>query len=149
MIRIVRRRFEECENSESGKMNTSQAAPLIASTTGLTDLVGGDVVDCLTQLDKARIAALDWLGHDRAQRGELLVLANSLLRLFIAMRKLRAARALLDRLPLALLDQLKLKLLQAEEEYGEEITRAAVPPWLANSIREHECLILYLQARVS
>lgn len=71
------------------------------------------------------------------------------MRLFIAMKKLGAARAVLDRLPMALLDQLKVKLLQAEEAYGTEIAKTAVPPWLANSIREHDCLVLYLQARAS
>ncbi|VDM22178.1 unnamed protein product [Hydatigera taeniaeformis] len=145
VIRIVRRRFDEQEGLREGALSTS--APLPTSN-DITDIVGGDVVAYLTQVDKARIAALDWLVHDRAQRGELLVLANSLIRLFIAMRKFRAARALLDRLPLALLDQLKLKLLQAEAEFDVDVARVAVPPWLANSVREHEALILYLQTRV-
>lgn len=145
VIRIVRRRFDEQENLEEGVLNAATPLP---TSNGITDIVGGDVVAYLTQVDKARIAALDWLAHDRAQRGELLVLANSLIRLFIAMRKLRAARALLDRLPLALCDQLKLKLLQAEEDFGVEVARAAVPPWLSNTVREHEALVLYLQARV-
>ncbi|KAH9283518.1 Nuclear pore complex protein [Echinococcus granulosus] len=144
VIRIVRRRFDEREGLVKGVSNTSIPLP---TPNGITDLVGGDVVAYLTQVDKARIAALDWLTHDQAQRGELLVLTNSLIRLFIAMRKLRAARALLDRLPLALLDQLKLKLLQAEEDFGVEVVQAAVPPWLANTVREHEALILYLHAR--
>lgn len=71
------------------------------------------------------------------------------MRLFIAMKKLGAARAVLERLPMALVDQLKVKLLQAEEAYGTEVAKAAVPPWLANSIREHVCLVNYLQAMVS
>ncbi|KAL5111058.1 hypothetical protein TcWFU_010405 [Taenia crassiceps] len=144
VIRIVRRRFDEQESLEEGVLNASTVLP---TSDGITDVVGGDVAAYLTRVDRARIAAIDWLAHDRAQRGELLVLANSLIRLFIAMRKLRAARALLDRLPLALWDQLKLKVLQAEEDFGVEVTRTAVPPWLSNTVREHEALILYLQAR--
>eukprot|EP00108_Taenia_solium_P011908 TsM_000190200 transcript=TsM_000190200 gene=TsM_000190200 len=144
VIRIVRRRFDEQESLEDGVLNTSALLP---TSNDITDIVGGDVVAYLTQVDKARIAALDWLAHDRAQRGELLVLANSLIRLFIAMRKLRAARALLDRLPLALWDQLKLKLLQEEEDLGVESVRPAIPPWLSNTVREHKALIHYLQAR--
>lgn len=55
----------------------------------------------------------------------------------------------MERLPTALVDQLQLKLLRAEEDYGNEIGKAAVPPWLANSVREHVCLVKYLQAMVS
>ncbi|KAM7537447.1 hypothetical protein Aperf_G00000075475 [Anoplocephala perfoliata] len=148
VIRIVRRRFDEEENAGKDVPANAIAGPFLKpSQAKVTDIVGGEMVPYLTHLDKVRIAALDWLAHDRAQRGELLVLANSLMRLFIAMKKLSAARAVLDRLPMALLDQLKVKLLQAEEAYGTEIAKAAVPPWLANSIREHDCLVLYLQAK--
>uniref|UniRef100_A0A5K3EF01 Nuclear pore complex protein n=1 Tax=Mesocestoides corti TaxID=53468 RepID=A0A5K3EF01_MESCO len=146
VIRIVRRRFDEMDRAETSPKGTVVPS---ASVETIADIVGGDVVGYLTQVDKNRIAAIDWLVHDRAQRGEVLVLANSLLRLFIAMRKLQAARAVLDRLPLAILDQLKLKIIQAEEDYGVDTARAVIPPWLANTVREHECLILYLQVRES
>ncbi|VDN99304.1 unnamed protein product [Rodentolepis nana] len=148
VIRIVRRRFDEQENI--GAEDKAIAGPFLKpSQTKVTDIVSSDMVPYLTQLDKVRIAALDWLAHDRGQRGELLVLANSLMRLFIAIKKLGAARAVLERLPIALVDQLKVKLLQAEEAYGTEVAKAAVPPWLANSIREHVCLVNYLQAMES
>ncbi|VUZ54048.1 unnamed protein product [Hymenolepis diminuta] len=148
VIRIVRRRFDEQENT--GVEDKARAGPFLKpSQTRVVDIVSSDMVPYLTQLDKVRIAALDWLAHDRGQRGELLVLANSLMRLFIAMKKLGAARAVLERLPMALVDQLKVKLLQAEEAYDTEVAKAAVPPWLANSIREHVCLVNYLQAMES
>lgn len=151
VIRIARRRFDELDRVGGSAQQGGTAIPFPSSADhigSITGIVGADVAEYLTQADKNRIAAIDWLVHDPAQRGEALVLGNSLLRLFIAMRKLGAARAVLDRLPLAILDQLKLKLLRAEEEFGAETTRAAVPPWLANTVREHECLLLYLQACV-
>lgn len=109
----------------------------------LAGMVGRDVVGLLTPTDKFRIAVIDWLVYDRTQRGEALVLANSLLRLFIAMRKLAAARSVVERLPMAILDQVKAKLNEAEED-----ARIEPPPWLINTVREHDCLLLYLQAQV-
>lgn len=72
MIRIVRRRFDEQENT--GVEDKARAGPFLKpSQTKVIDIVSSDMVPYLTQLDKVRIAALDWLAHDRGQRGELLV----------------------------------------------------------------------------
>uniref|UniRef100_A0A0X3PID2 Nuclear pore complex protein n=2 Tax=Schistocephalus solidus TaxID=70667 RepID=A0A0X3PID2_SCHSO len=126
---------------------TSRSHPLPAyGDTQIITLVGRDVADLLTPLDRSRIAAIDWLVYDKSQRGEALVLANSLLRLFIAMRKLQAARSVLDRLPMAILDQLKLRLEAREDEEEGGGPGTNLPLWLENSVREHECLLLYLQA---
>ncbi|BHF63350.1 hypothetical protein SprV_0200634200 [Sparganum proliferum] len=165
VVRTMRYRFGQLDQDQQPPASPSEVCPLIQQTTTATPriypppaygetqiitLVGRDVADLLTPLDRSRIAAIDWLVYDKSQRGEALVLANSLLRLFIAMRKLQAARSVIDRLPMAMLDQLKLRLeareYDEEEEVGEGGTGAGLPPWLENSVREHECLLLYLQA---
>lgn len=74
VIRIVRRRFDEQENAGDYAPANAIAGPFLErSQAKVTDIMGGDMVPYLTHLDKVRIAALDWLAHDRGQRGELLV----------------------------------------------------------------------------
>ncbi|CAH8507402.1 unnamed protein product [Schistosoma turkestanicum] len=90
----------------------------------------------LTDLDKQRIIALDWLFYNPEQRGEALCLANSLLRVFIAMHSFKSAQQVLSKLPVGTLEHAKL--------ICEKLNS---PDWLVNTIREHECLILYLESR--
>ncbi|CAH8560518.1 unnamed protein product [Schistosoma bovis] len=90
----------------------------------------------LTDIDKQRIIAMDWLFYNPDQRGEALCLANSLLRVFIAMHSFKAAQQVLSKLPVGTLEHAKIIC----EKLGS-------PDWLVNTIREHECLTLYLESR--
>ncbi|RTG82462.1 uncharacterized protein DC041_0004530 [Schistosoma bovis] len=81
---------------------------------------------------------MDWLFYNPDQRGEALCLANSLLRVFIAMHSFKAAQQVLSKLPVGTLEHAKIIC----EKLGS-------PDWLVNTIREHECLTLYLESRVS
>lgn len=90
----------------------------------------------LSDIDRLRISSLDWLFYDPRQRGEALVVANSLLRTFIAMNCLKAAEQIISRLPPGTLGRAKVIC----ENSGS-------PKWLVNTIREHECLVLYLECQ--
>ncbi|XP_018649525.1 putative nuclear pore complex protein [Schistosoma mansoni] len=72
---------------------------------------------------KQRIIAMDWLFYNPDQRGEALCLANSLLRV-------------LSKLPVGTLEHAKIICEKLDS-----------PDWLVNTIREHECLTLYLESR--
>ncbi|KAH8878456.1 Nuclear pore complex protein Nup107 [Schistosoma japonicum] len=90
----------------------------------------------LTDIDKQRIIALDWLFYNPDQRGEALCVANSLLRVFIAMHSFKAAQQVLSKLPVGTLEHAKII-----------CEKSNSPNWLVNTIREHECFILYLESR--
>ncbi|VEL18812.1 unnamed protein product [Protopolystoma xenopodis] len=91
--------------------------------------------------DQSRITIVDWLVYDPAQRGEALLVGNSLMRLFIALRKFRAAKLILSHLPLGILDQSKRLLEEKRQSFNSK------SHWLVHAIREHECLLLYLQVQ--
>ncbi|XP_056006314.1 nuclear pore complex protein Nup107-like isoform X1 [Ostrea edulis] len=58
----------------------------------------------VTEEDKKRITAIDWLVFDSAQRAEAIKQANAVMRAFIAVQKLTAAREVFDKLPMDSID---------------------------------------------
>ncbi|CAH8554149.1 unnamed protein product [Schistosoma guineensis] len=109
---------------------------LLHTTTNNNNSNNKHEIGKLTDLDKQRIIAMDWLFYNPDQRGEALCLANSLLRVFIAMHSFKAAQQVLSKLPVGTLEHAKIIC----EKLGS-------PDWLVNTIREHECLTLYLESR--
>ncbi|CAL8093351.1 unnamed protein product [Calicophoron daubneyi] len=119
-------------------LSNGGAMTLVDSTlsTGLASLLQEEKLGKLTETDRMRILAMDWLFYDPRQRGEALVVANSLLRVFVAMNCLKAAQQVLSKLPLGTLGHAKMI-----------CTNLGPPIWLLNTIREHECLVMYLDSQ--
>ncbi|KER32028.1 hypothetical protein T265_01809 [Opisthorchis viverrini] len=103
---------------------------------GIAALLQEDQVENLSEVNRMRLSSLDWLFYDPRQRGEALILVNSFLRTFIAMNSLKAAQKVLLKLPSGTLERAKIIC----EDCGS-------PSWLVNTIREHECLLLYLESQ--
>ncbi|CAH8484723.1 unnamed protein product [Dicrocoelium dendriticum] len=114
----------------TGPQRTAKAKAHLAS------LLQDDQHSNLSEIDRMRINSLDWLFYDPRQRGEALVVANSLLRTFIAMNCLKAAEQIISKLPPGTLGRAKII-----------CENSASPNWLVNTIREHECLVLYLESQ--
>lgn len=93
----------------------------------------------VTEEDKKKIAAIDWLVFDTAQRAEAMKQANAVMRTFIAVQKLTAAREVFNKLPVDSIDiiyrnwhlQTGTDELSADDE---------------NAIREYLCTKAYLDA---
>ncbi|CAH8556516.1 unnamed protein product [Heterobilharzia americana] len=104
--------------------------------TGLLLQHNSEEMNELTEMDKRQISIMNWLFYDPTQRGEGLYIANSLLRGFIAIRSFKAAQQVLCKLPPGTLEHAKII-----------CEKSNSPNWLVNTIREHECFVLYLKSR--
>ncbi|KAF8570885.1 hypothetical protein P879_00970 [Paragonimus westermani] len=141
VVRILRERQLVLSLSETGLTDSRKPAPTqlqldAMEKARLASILQSERLNQLSDADKMRVLSLDWLLYDPRQRGEALVVANSLLRTFIAIKYLKAAEQILDRLPPGTLERAKIIC----EDSGS-------PNWLVNAIREHECLVLYLESR--
>lgn len=65
----------------------------------LTETQSEAVDTNISEEDRKKIEAIDWLVFDISQRAEALKQANALMRMFIALKKLNAAREVFDKLP--------------------------------------------------
>ncbi|KAF6774993.1 hypothetical protein AHF37_05969 [Paragonimus kellicotti] len=141
VVRILRERhfvllLPEAGVTDSRKPDRAQLQLDAMEKARLASILQSERLSELSEADKMRVLSLDWLFYDPRQRGEALVVANSLLRTFIAIKCLKAAEQILDRLPSGTLERAKIIC----EDSGS-------PNWLVNAIREHECLVLYLESR--
>ncbi|KAF5398917.1 hypothetical protein PHET_07604, partial [Paragonimus heterotremus] len=130
VVRILRERHFVLSLPETGLTDSRKPAAAqlqldAMEKARLASILQSDRQSQLSEADKMRVLSLDWLFYDPRQRGEALVVANSLLRTFIAIKCLKAAEQ-------------RAKIIC--EDSGS-------PNWLVNAIREHECLILYLESR--
>ncbi|VDP84333.1 unnamed protein product [Echinostoma caproni] len=144
VVRLIRQRqpvapFQlRSVNDWSGRGVSTRHPALVDTAQGaeLAAMLQEEKLGKLTEADRMRIIAMDWLFFDPKQRGEALVVANSLLRVFVAMNCLKAAQQVLSKLPPGTLGQAELIC----ENLGS-------PQWLVNAIHEHQCLVLYLDSQ--
>ncbi|TPP65376.1 hypothetical protein FGIG_05753 [Fasciola gigantica] len=146
VVRLIRQRqpLVPFRSSLSSSSEWTSRAGIVRHSTLLGTAQGAELATILqeeklgklTEADRLRIIAIDWLFFDPKQRGEALVVANSLLRVFVAMNCLKAAQQVLAKLPPGTLGQAELIC----ENLGS-------PQWLVNAIREHQCLVMYLDSQ--
>lgn len=102
VVRLIRQRqplvpFHSSRSTLSEWTSRPGAArpPNLLDSAQITELAGilqEEKLGKLTEADRLRIISMDWLFFDPKQRGEALVVANSLLRVFVAMNCLKAAQ---------------------------------------------------------
>ncbi|KAL4231420.1 hypothetical protein ACF0H5_008997 [Mactra antiquata] len=99
-----------------------------------------DSVDSsISEEDKRKIEAIDWLVFDVNQRHEALKQANALMRVFVALKKLDAAKAVFDKLPPDSVDVV-------HKSYLQQTGSNNLPRDDMNAIHEYLCMKAYLDA---
>jgi len=96
----------------------------------------------VTEEDKSKIEAIDWLVFTEAHRGEALRQANAIMRSFIAVKKHLAARQAFEKLPP---DSIEVIYRQWHVKMGSD-EGTDLPPADSNAIREYMCMKAYLDA---
>lgn len=92
-----------------------------------------------TKDDLLKIEAIDWLVFDPAQRSEAIRQANAVMRVFVANKKLDAARKVFSKIPT---DSIDIIIRQWKRITGT----TELPPDDDNATREYFCFQAYLQA---
>ncbi|KAK9501224.1 hypothetical protein O3M35_011978 [Rhynocoris fuscipes] len=103
------------------------------------------VID-VTDDDREKISALDWMVYYPHQRAESIWECNALIRTFIAQGKISAARLAFNRIPS---DSIELILQQYCKVDTEQVTvdRGSFPPKVDAAIKEYLCYKAYLDAQ--
>ncbi|XP_052773924.1 nuclear pore complex protein Nup107-like [Mya arenaria] len=96
----------------------------------------------ISEEDRQKIEAIDWLVFDVAQRAEAVRQANAVMRTFIALKKLEAAKAVFDKLPPDSVDVI-------HKIWHQQMGTPVLPPEDCNAIREYLCIKAYLDAMES
>ncbi|XP_077992386.1 nuclear pore complex protein Nup107-like [Glandiceps talaboti] len=95
--------------------------------------------EAVSEEDRHKIAAIDWLVFDPSQRAEALKQSNAVMRTFLATKKYKAARQVFNKMPKDSIDVI-LKNWQAKGD------SAQLPAKDDNAIKEHICIKAYLNA---
>ncbi|XP_033757486.1 nuclear pore complex protein Nup107-like [Pecten maximus] len=98
-----------------------------------------EVDTTITPEDKKKIDAIDWLVFDQSQRSEAMRQANAVMRSFVAIKKLHAAKEVFSKLPADSIDVIV-------KTWQYQTGSADLPPEEANSVREYLCHRAYLTA---
>lgn len=99
-----------------------------------------EVVDSgISEEDRRKIDAVDWLVLGVAQRAEALKQANAVMRTFIALKKIDAARAMFEKLPPGSIDVI-------HKTWLQQTGTTVLPVEDRNAIREYLCIKAYLDA---
>ncbi|CAL1538779.1 unnamed protein product [Lymnaea stagnalis] len=93
----------------------------------------------ITEEDKAKIDAIEWLVFDQAHRPEAIKQANAMMRTFIAVKKHAAARQVFEKLPSDTIDIIY-RLWHMKTGSND------LPADDSNAIREYMCMKAYLDA---
>ncbi|XP_064417789.1 nuclear pore complex protein Nup107 isoform X1 [Latimeria chalumnae] len=93
----------------------------------------------ITEEDRLKIDAIDWLVFDPAHRAEALKQSNAIMRKFLAVRKHEAAKEAFGKIPQDSIAEIY----KQWEEPGMEVPLSAEDE---NAIREHLCIRAYLEA---
>lgn len=96
----------------------------------------------ISEEDRLKIEAIDWLVFDIGQRAEALKQANAVMRTFIALKKIDAARAVFEKLPPDSVDVVHRTWLQ-------QTGTTMLPLEDKNAVREYLCFKAYLDAMES
>lgn len=93
----------------------------------------------ISEGDRKKIDALDWLVFDQSQRAEAMNQANAVMRSFTAIKKLHAAKEVFNKLPSDSIDVMV-------KMWKYQAGTADLPTQEANSIREYLCHRAYLNS---
>eukprot|EP00050_Salpingoeca_kvevrii_P011245 m.13888 g.13888 ORF g.13888 m.13888 type:complete len:930 (+) comp3329_c0_seq2:3-2792(+) len=94
----------------------------------------------LSESDRQKIEAIDWLVFDPAQRAEALIQSNAVMRSFLVARKTEAATEVFTKIPS---DSIAV----VNEEWRREHGTRPLAPCIANAIKEYLCIQLYLDSQ--
>ncbi|XP_067007328.1 nuclear pore complex protein Nup107 [Anabrus simplex] len=103
----------------------------------------------LTPQDLEKISALDWVTFYDTHYPEAIWQANAMIRQFIALGKVEAARKAFNKIPIDAIDIIIRQYLPANaEEHSDEMSAIQyLPQRVSNSIREYLCHRAYLDAQ--
>ncbi|XP_070540867.1 nuclear pore complex protein Nup107-like [Ptychodera flava] len=93
----------------------------------------------LSEEDRHKIAAIDWLVFDPSQRAEALKQSNAVMRAFLATKKLKAAREVFNKIPGDSIDVIM-------KNWQAQASMTPLPAEDANAVREYLCHKAYLNA---
>nr|XP_006815564.1 PREDICTED: nuclear pore complex protein Nup107-like [Saccoglossus kowalevskii] len=93
----------------------------------------------ISEEDKQKIAAIDWLVFDPSQRAEALKQSNAVMRTFLATRKYKACREVFNKIPSDSIDVIT-------KNWQSQAGSAPQLPEDDNAIREYICVKAYLDA---
>ncbi|XP_076461376.1 nuclear pore complex protein Nup107-like [Babylonia areolata] len=110
--------------------------PVVSLDTSLAINVG------ISEDDRQKIEAIDWLVFDPAQRAEALKQANAVMRSFIVLKKHNAAREVFNKLPADSIDVVY-------KMWHAKTGSTSLPPSDDNALREYMCMQAYLDAMES
>ncbi|XP_070212005.1 nuclear pore complex protein Nup107-like [Littorina saxatilis] len=96
----------------------------------------------ISEDDRQKIEAIDWLVFDPSQRAEALKQANAVMRSFILVKKHNAAREVFDKLPA---DSINV----VYKIWHAKTGSTSLPPADDNAVREYMCTKAYLDAMES
>eukprot|EP00118_Oscarella_pearsei_P007193 m.34356 g.34356 ORF g.34356 m.34356 type:complete len:1012 (+) comp31968_c0_seq4:18-3053(+) len=96
----------------------------------------------LSEMDKRKIGAIDWLVFEPRQRAEALRQANSLMRAFLASSKVLAVQEVLQKIP-------KDSIAIIHRDWSRRSGGADFDAQTANAIREYMSIKAYTEARVA
>ncbi|KAL3865177.1 hypothetical protein ACJMK2_006795 [Sinanodonta woodiana] len=96
-------------------------------------------VTTVTEEDRKKIEAINWLVFDESQRAEAMRQTNAVMRSFIAVKKLEAAREIFEKLPPDSVDVI-------HRMWHLQTGCADLPFEERNTIREYLCIKAYLDA---
>lgn len=96
----------------------------------------------ISEEDRLKIEAIDWLVFDPAQRVEALKQANAVMRAFIVVKKHNAAREVFTKLPSDSIDIVY-------KMWHAKTGSTSLPPSDDNAVREYMCMKAYLDAMES
>lgn len=109
------------------------------STVNFNRNMDQEVDTTITQEDRKKIDAIDWLVFDQSQRSEAMRQANAVMRSFVAIKKLHAAKEVFNKLPTDSIDVIV-------KTWQYQTGSADLPAEEANSVREYLCHKTYLTA---
>lgn len=93
----------------------------------------------ISEEDRKKIEAIDWLVFDVSQRAEAMKQANALMRMFVALKKLVAAREVFDKLPADSVDVV-------HRTWHQQTGTTELSLEDRNAVREYLCFKAYLDA---
>ncbi|XP_046740821.1 nuclear pore complex protein Nup107 isoform X2 [Diprion similis] len=107
-----------------------------------SDLKGG-----VTEADQEKIDALDWVVFYQSQREEALWQANALIRYFLSLEKIDAARKALNKIPMDSIEVIMTEYPSMEGTMANLTMSNNLPKKASVSIREYLCYKAYLDAQ--
>ncbi|XP_062520913.1 nuclear pore complex protein Nup107-like [Corticium candelabrum] len=93
----------------------------------------------ISEVDKKKVAAIDWLMFEPSQRYDALMQSNAIIRGFLATGKLSAARDVFTKIP-------KDSIEVVHQQWRRRAGKNSMPVAMTSAVREHLCVKMYLDA---